>query len=139
MVVIDCSAAMDIIQNTERGAAYRSLMLENERIIAPSIYIDETCNALWKYVIAGFYTTKIACDLLERAVDLVDEFYSDQDLMKEVLADSVRLQHPVYDVFYLVLAKREGATLFSSDKKLVQYALENCIDCVSEIDLDSEE
>ena len=133
VIVLDCSAALEVCFDTEKGRAYQALMLEGEEVLAPALFINEMTNALWKYVSAGAFSLKTACDLSHEALTLVDRFYSDRELMQEVLAESVRLGHPSYDMFYLVLAKREGATLLSSDKRLSRLALQNSVDCLCEI------
>ena len=48
-------------------------------------------------------------------------------------ANTVRdsfLRHPVYDMLYFVLARRNAATLFTLDRKLQQLCLDNGVDCV---------
>ena len=53
---------------------------------------------------------------------------------KTVLAaastESVRLEHSSYDLFYLILARREGATLFTIDRKLQDLCARNGVNCV---------
>jgi predicted nucleic acid-binding protein len=39
-----------------------------------------------------------------------------------VLAESLRIGHPVYDVFYLVIARRNNAYLLTKDKKMQSIA-----------------
>ena len=39
------------------------------------------------------------------------------------MGESVRLGHSSYDLFYVVLARRTGATLFTLDKKLQDLSL----------------
>ena len=43
-------------------------------------------------------------------------------LQAEALALATHLDHPVYDCLYLVLARREVATLLSADQKLLELA-----------------
>lgn len=51
-------------------------------------------------------------------LDLVDEFVPMSELYEEALAESMRLHQPIYDMFYLVLARRNGAVLYTTDKWL---------------------
>ena len=44
--------------------------------------------------------------------------------------EAMRLRHPVYDMLYFVLARRNAATLFTLDRKLQQLCLDNGVDCV---------
>ena len=51
-------------------------------------------------------------------------------LWKMAFSEAVRLNHPVYDMLYFVLARRNAATLFTLDRKLQQLCLDNGVDCV---------
>ena len=74
MIVLDCSAAMEMARNTSRGAGFRMLALEGERIVASDLFRAEIRNAFWKYVRAGIVSEEVAERHIERALDLVDEF-----------------------------------------------------------------
>lgn len=56
--------------------------------------------------------------LANDALDLVDETVELGLLYREALAESLRLGHSVYDMFYFVLARREDATLVTCDRRL---------------------
>ena len=49
---------------------------------------------------------------------LVDRVEPDRHLQAEALALAIHLQHPVYDCLYLALARREAATLITTDRRL---------------------
>jgi toxin-antitoxin system, toxin component, PIN family len=65
------------------------------------------------------------------SVAYVDKYYSIQELQDEVLSESIRLDHSSYDMFYFVLARRFGATLFTLDRKLIQLCEEQGVQCVA--------
>ncbi len=69
-------------------------------------------------------------EYVAQATSLVDEFYRTEDLLREALMEAMRLDHPVYDMLYFVLARREGATLFTLDQKLQSLCADNGVDCV---------
>ena len=60
----------------------------------------------------------------------MDEIIPIRSLMREVVSESVRLGHPVYDIFYFVLARRLGATLFTLDKRLIKLCEQEGVDCI---------
>jgi len=62
------------------------------------------------------------------AQNLVDEYHEINKNNSEALIESVRLKHSVYDMLYLTLARREGATLLTLDKKLLTLARKNGIE-----------
>ncbi len=58
------------------------------------------------------------------------EFRDDASLWTEALTESLRLDHSSYDLFYLVLARREGATLFTLDRKLQKLCDKNGVNAI---------
>lgn len=138
MLVMDCSALFEIMQGTEMGRALQQLIVANERIIAPDLLCAEIGSVVRKAVRAGMYAKGEAQACAARALALVDEFCPLQALHGEVISESIRLDHSVYDLFYFVLARRTGATLFTVDKKLAQLCEENGVNCVYEISVGTE-
>lgn len=130
MIVLDSSAAIEIALDTVVGKALRGLWCVDERVVSVPLFQSEVTNAFWKYVRAGVMRREEATRRLCVALSLVDEYADALDFAPEVLAESVRLGHPAYDVFYLVLARRCAGTLFSCDKKLVALCEENGVDCI---------
>jgi len=49
---------------------------------------------------------------------LPDEFATEIDLYREAFNMACMFNHPVYDMLYLVLARRHSAILLTQDKKL---------------------
>lgn len=129
MIVLDCSAAVDMARGTPEGRALMSLMLPEEEVIAPHLLQCEAANALWKYVHAGHMSKEEASDYLANALALVTEFRDMRALLPEVFAESIRLDHPVYDLFYFVFARRNDATMYTLDKKLIALCEEHGVDC----------
>ena len=74
MIVLDCSAAVDMVRETEAGRALRQLMLEGEEVISSQLFLIEVSNAFWKYHKAGLLDEKTVCANIEKAIALVDEF-----------------------------------------------------------------
>ena len=54
--------------------------------------------------------------------DLVNRVEPDRQLQAEALALACHLNHPVCDCLYLALARREAATLISTDRRLRNLA-----------------
>lgn len=136
MLVLDCSAAVSMVFETTEGKAFSSLMLRDERVIAPDLYIAEINSAFAKHVRAGQIDTVLAHKLISQSLDLIDEFVDMRINYIEAFDEGVRNNHSTYDMFYLTLARRNGATLFTLDKKLIALCEELQIDCVHMIDRD---
>ena len=95
----------------------------------------EVCHALSKYVRGGYMEVRDAVDCGRDALSLVDRFVDDSALWVESLSEAVRLDHSSYDMFYLLLARRECATLFTLDRKLQDLSSRCGVNCVCSIEI----
>lgn len=130
MIVLDVNAGLAMAQGTEEGVALSELILDGEEVIAPHFYLTEAANVAWKFVRAGELDEDGSYILLESVIGLVDRFVSAEELLVEALHLSVRNNHPVYDMLYLALARRNAATLFTFDKKLRALCVANDANCL---------
>lgn len=106
-------------ERTETGEVFRWLLCQADAaVLAPSLLYAEAGNAFWKYHKAGLMDKARALEGTAATLDLVDEFVPMSELYEEALAESMRLHQPIYDMFYLVLARRNGAVLYTTDKWL---------------------
>ncbi len=135
MVVLDSCAAFAMANHTKEGEAVSSLLLEGEESIAPTLYVSEMAHTIAKYVRAGRMSEDDAQELLEACIGYIDRFDDDKNLAAEALAESFHWKHSSYDMFYLVLARRTGATLFTLDRKMWALAREMHVNCIEEVDL----
>jgi predicted nucleic acid-binding protein len=124
IAVLDASAAIEIAINKTGNALLREALLKADLVLAPDIFPSEITNAFWKYgafsnLPAGECETGIAYCL-----DLIDDYINTRELCFEALAESLRIKHPAYDLFYLVAARRNNAILITRDKKLAKIAKE---------------
>ena len=55
---------------------------------------------------------------MQGRLQMVDEYTDTSELAIEALHEGIRLGHSIYDMFYLVLARHNGAALLTTDKKL---------------------
>jgi len=124
ILVLDASAAVRIVigpSPVEIVAALDSA----EDVIAPSLFMEEVSNALWKYVHAGVLTTSDAITRVRTALSLCDRVLplgNGESFLTEVFNEACRLDHPVHDLIYLVTARRHGAVLATCDHRLATLA-----------------
>lgn len=137
MIVLDCSAAVEMVRETSLGAAFESLILQGEPIITSDLFKAEVRNVFWKYAHAGFLTPEQAEQCIAAALDLVIEFVSLDENADEAFREATRCGHSVYDLFYATLARRHVATLMTADKKLANLCNTLGINCVQEVELDT--
>ena len=131
MNVLDSSAACDLVRKTEEGMAFRALMLSEEKVISCELLRAEVVSIFRKLCRHGFIPIEKVQSFLTESTALVNEYYSIQELQEEVLSESIRLDHSSYDMFYFVLARRFGATLFTLDRKLIRLCEEQGVQCVA--------
>ncbi len=136
MIVLDASAAVQIANESQEGEKLKRLMLSGEACIAPDLFYPEVANAFAKYYKAGLLNKRETMAYTAKAVCLVQHFIPCGSLYTEALSEAMRVGHTVYDLLYLVLARRSGAVLFTLDKKLRQLAVENGVDVVESYDID---
>jgi predicted nucleic acid-binding protein len=97
-------------------------VLAADLVLAPELMFTEVANALWRLQRAGQLEASGLQQRLSRAADLVDHIEPDRTLLAEALAIGTHLNHPVYECIYLVLARREVATLLSADSRFLELA-----------------
>ena len=135
MIVLDSSAALEIAKLSEKGRAFQQLLAPKEEAIAPTLFTAEVANAAWKYVHANILDTAQAKQLLEDALSLPDGFIPVEDLVVEAYTEAAALGHSAYDMVYLVLARRNAATLFTCDRRLQECCQKRNVECVWETTL----
>lgn len=121
-VVLDTSAAMDIVLHAPGAERFSKALEEAEWIEVPDLYIAEAANVCWKRHRIGEFGLKHIETALEQALVLPNAFVPAIELYQEAFSLAIASQRAVYDMFFLALARRRGATLFSTDKGLLAFA-----------------
>jgi predicted nucleic acid-binding protein len=121
-LVLDASAVVRIIEGSPQADGIQQALLSADLVLAPELMLTEVANALWRLQRAGQLEASGLQQRLSRACELVDAIEPDRNLLAEALALATHLDHPVYDCLYLVLARREVATLLSADQPLLDLA-----------------
>jgi predicted nucleic acid-binding protein len=123
-IVLDASAAIAAVLGHTSAPAIVEILSGASVVIAPELFVAEVTSALWKYVVAKQVTSPDAAEHLEAALQLVDRYQSLSVLTLEVLREASSRRHSVYDMFYVVLARREGAALLTNDTRLRKLVAE---------------
>lgn len=121
-IVIDASAALCVVLGTPGSDSFSTRLDKAGLVMAPDLFVAEICNAVWKYRKADLLPADKCERMLELALSLPDRFESTLDLHREAYALAVRHNQPVYDALYLVLARRNGATVLTADRRLAELA-----------------
>ena len=89
-------------------------------VLVPQLYFSETANALWKCVSHKQLSAEQAIERYLDACALPDKAISDQTLALEALSLASVHNHPVYDMIYAVLARRNACGVLSKDSRLAK-------------------
>ena len=120
--VLDTSAAVELAIGGPTAADIRSTVESADVVIVPDTYISEVTNVLWKYRKFSGFTEEKCLGAIEFCIGLVDVTISSRDLWRESFFEGAKNSHSTYDMFYLVAARRNMATLITKDKKLKEIA-----------------
>ncbi len=120
--VLDTCAAFEIAFHGPKYSLFMNAVAGAEKVIAPTLFDSEVTNVLWKYARNGALDEENARKTLAYILQMVDEYTDTSELAIETLHEGIRLGHSIYDMFYLVLARHNGATLLTTDKKLKALA-----------------
>lgn len=119
-VVLDVSGATEILLKKEKKDLFDATYRAASWVISPDLYISELSNTLWKYHKANVLSHEECVQHVEDGIALVDDLFEAKELWKEALSESIKNHHSVYDMFYLVLARRNDATVVTNDGKLAE-------------------
>ncbi len=131
ITVIDANAAVELALGRAKSQEIANILKESAWIAAPSLYLYEVANVLWKYYRQGLLAYKF---LLERNLDcknLVNEFIPACELHAEAFNLACQLNSSAYDASYLAAClKKNAAGLLSLDRRLVELAKMKKVKCL---------
>ena len=121
-LVLDASAAIEIALQRGRAPALSDAVGQADLVLAPDLFVPEVVNTIWKY----HHFERLALDVCDQAIDaalrLVDTIVSTRELHGEAFLLARSARRPVYDMFYLALARREDALFLTLDLSLRREA-----------------
>lgn len=122
IVVLDTSAAVEIVLQRDSAQSLAKIVSRADWVIAPTLFIAEVNNVFWKYQKFADYPYSDCERDIEQAIALPDEYINEIELYREAFKLGCTLDHPIYDMLYMVLARRNSAKLLTMDKKLITVA-----------------
>ncbi|MES1262318.1 MAG: type II toxin-antitoxin system VapC family toxin [Acidobacteriota bacterium] len=119
MIVVDASAVLEILKQTENGFRLESLLADDE-LHAPHLIDLEVATILRRWVIHGEMSLMQAGQALEQFLQMPLQRHAHTNLLLEVW----KLRHNLtaYDASYLTLAHFLGAELVTMDDGLRKMA-----------------
>lgn len=119
MIVVDASVAIKCLL-PEDGSEEAEALLGGEVCIAPDLIVSECLNALWKNARRGFIGADDAREAALLLPRLGIRLSPCPPLASRALDLAIRLDHPVYDCFYLALAEAHDVAMITMDRALVR-------------------
>lgn len=117
MIVVDASAALELLLGTERGATWRkALSGGSERLCAPELLDVELLHVLRRYERAGEISSARAQSALVDLAELPVHRYTHVPLLSRMW--ELRANLTGYDAAYVALAEVLEAPLVTADAKL---------------------
>ncbi|MBI5607800.1 MAG: type II toxin-antitoxin system VapC family toxin [Deltaproteobacteria bacterium] len=122
MLVLDASAAVRVVTGHDADGLLAAALGQANEVVVPDLFAPEVSSALWKWARYGGVDTETALASLRVALALPDRWLPCAELAPEVFELAARLGRPVYDLYYLVAARRLAAVLMTRDNGLIRLA-----------------
>jgi predicted nucleic acid-binding protein len=119
-IVVDASVALKWLLPEPDSAMAERVAAADHHLIAPTLVIAESCNAVWKRLRRGEVAADHAQLVVARLPTFFDSLVGDAGLAPMAMTIARALDHPVYDCFYLALAEKEAAALVTADRCLAE-------------------
>ena len=92
-IILDVSAAIQIILKKEKMDLYKNVFKEASWVIAPDLYIPELTNVLWKYHSKKILKHEECQQYVEDGIALIDDYFPSGEYWKEVLGECIKNNH----------------------------------------------
>ncbi len=118
LVVCDASVLLKLLVEEEDTHLARSLA-SSCHISVPEIAVAEIGNALWVRLHDGRLKPDDTESLIEKFLDAPLDVRPLRPLTAAALRIAHRLDHPIYDCYYLALAESLAVPLVSADRRFI--------------------
>ena len=119
-LVIDASTALKWVLDEEGADA--ALALQGADLTAPSLWLVEAANALWRRSRNGEFSETKAAELLADLTQAPVVAMPLEPDLGAALTLAHLLGHPIYDCLYLAAAIRLGTFVVTSDRRFAEVA-----------------
>ena len=126
--ILDVSGAVEILLQKEKAQKYYEVFLKTTIVVAPDLYVSELSNTLWKYYSVNILSDKECFEHILTGINYISQFIDSKEIWQEAFAEGVKNNHSIYDMFYLVTARRYGGVLITNDSVLTAICRKNRIE-----------
>ncbi len=126
-VILDVSGAMEILLQKEKAKQFGTVLQNAALVLAPALYISELTNTFWKYHRASILTKDECIQYIDTGISYVDRFIDSKELWHEAFSEGIKNNHSIYDMLYMVVARRNDGILLTKDSVLTTICKNNNI------------
>jgi predicted nucleic acid-binding protein len=119
-LVVDASVALKWVLSEPGTEA--ALSLRDQDLIAPSLWITEAANGLWRSVRLGELALAEAAEFLDELMKAPVTSLPMEPHLQAALALAVEVQHPINDCIYLALAVQQDSHVVTADRRFAAAA-----------------
>ena len=124
---IDVCGAMEILLRKEKADKFSKVLCESTFVVAPDLYVSELANTLWKYHAAKILSKDECIQYIQDGLRYVDKFIDSMEIWQEAFIEGINNKHSIYDMLYMVTARRNSALLITNDSVLAAICKKNHI------------
>ena len=124
-VTIDVSGTIVILLHKTKARKFSRVLQEAELVTAPDLYIAELTNTLWKYHAAKELDKDVCLRYIQEGINFVDKFIDSKDVWREAFVEGVNSGHSIYDMLYMITARRNSGILITNDSVLAAICKKN--------------
>ena len=125
IAVIDACGAVEILLQKEKARKFYRTLQEATFRVTPDLYVSELTNTFWKHHSAKIQTKDECIQLIQDGIDFIDRFIDSKEIWEEAFSEGINNKHSVYNMLYMVTARRNNAILITNDSALAAACKKN--------------
>lgn len=119
-IVIDASVALKWVVSEPGSEA--AAALRDDELIAPSLWLVEAANALWRYARLGELTAEEAVERFSELAGAPVASVPIEPHVEAALRMGIQAGHPVYDCLYAAVAVAHDTHVVTADRRFAAAA-----------------
>jgi predicted nucleic acid-binding protein len=119
-IVVDASVALKWIFDESESAT--AIALRDEDLLAPSLWLAEAANAVWRRARLGDITAEEAVAYFSELANAPVVLVAMEPHLQRALSLAVEIGHSIYDCVYLALALHHETHVVTADRRFVAAA-----------------
>ena len=128
IAVIDVCGVVEILLHKEKAGKFYKTLQEATLVVAPDLYVSELTNVLWKYYTVNNFSKDRCIKYIKKGIDYIDTFINAKELWEESFSEGIKNKHSVYDMLYMITARRNSGILVTNDSVLASICKKNHVD-----------